>query len=640
MFGALVKHRNIVIAIGATVGIATALLLKLTMPSGSEWPSHALRGVILLGGVPLIAELAANLFHGVFGSDLLAGISIAVSWMLGENLAGAIVVLMLSGGQALESFAVRQASDVLRALAKRMPAQARRQTEQGPVSISISDIRIGDLLVVAPHEVCPVDGIVREGHGSMDEAYLTGEPFEISKSVGSEVISGALNGGTTLVIEATKPAIDSRYARISEVMREASQQKPQMRRLADQLGAWYTPLALVVAGLAWAFTADPRRFLSVLVTATPCPLLIAIPVAMIGAISLAARRGIIVRDPAVLENIGQCRTLLFDKTGTLTYGQPMLVQQVPLGEWSSRKVLQLAASIEQYSRHPLAQPILDAAKIAGVAQRAADQVEEKPGEGLLGTVENKQVRITSRSALEKKAAARNEAAPTLPVGGGGLECVVLVNEALAALYRFRDTPRSEGADFVRHLGPNHQFSRLLLVSGDRESEVRYLADAVGISEIHASATPEEKVEIVRRETKLAKTLFLGDGVNDAPALMAASVGVAMGQAHEVTTQAAGAVIMSNSLTSVDELIHIGRKMRRIALQSALGGMAASLGGMTFAAAGMLSPVWGALLQEVIDVAAVLNALRAARWNGPLHDFSANHQTRSTQGGRSAADTAS
>jgi heavy metal translocating P-type ATPase len=403
------------------------------------------------------------------------------------------------------------------------------------------------------------------------------------------------------------------------VMEQTEQRRPRMRRLADQLGAWYTPLALAVAASAWGVSGEPSRFLAVLVVATPCPLLIAIPVAILGAISLAARRSILIKDPAVLEQIDQCSILIFDKTGTLTYGQPRLTEILTASGRSADEVLRLAAAVERYSKHPLARAVVQKADERSLALPEASEIREQPGAGLTGVVEGQTVVITGRRHLD--AFAQSVVAELAPAPTG-LEAVVLVDRQVAAVLRFRDEPRREGRHFIRHLRPQHGIARVLLVSGDREAEVRYLAQQVGIEEVYASQSPEQKVELVRRETARGKTLFVGDGINDAPALAAATVGVAFGTANEATTAAAGAVVMDSSLERVDELMHLGRRLRRIALQSAVGGMLASLLGMVAAAAGLLPPVAGAIFQELIDVAAVLNATRMAVPPQTLSDYQA------------------
>jgi heavy metal translocating P-type ATPase len=613
--------RQSVIAAFTVVAIVLHLVLRFGVGLSTRFlgvPGYQipLIAVLLLGGIPSIVDLLRKVLHGEFGTDMLAGISIATSAILGtlgertgsEYLAGALVVLMLSGGAALEAYAVRSASSVLEALARRVPSLAHRRNLGQIVDVALSEVVVGDTLVVFPHEICPVDGTVIDGRGVMDESYLTGEPYMMSKLPGSSVLSGAINGEAALTIRADKLAVESRYAKIMEVMRASEQHRPRLRRIGDQLGAYYTPFALVVALAAWAVSGDVIRFLAVLMAATPCPLLIAIPVAIIGAISLSARRGIIIKDPAVLEKIDTCRTAIFDKTGTLTYGKPTLTTVAPALGFAEKEVLGLVASLERYSKHPLAVAVLDAARSQGATMEEATEIREPPGAGLRGTVAGREIQVTNRKKLIAQEPCMEKEIPPFV---GGMECVITIDGRYAATFTFRDQPRAEGASFVRHLGPKHLFERVMIVSGDRESEVRYLAKQVGITEVHASQTPEQKVAIVRQETERANTVFLGDGINDAPALTAATVGIAFGQNSDITAEAAGAVILDTSLEKVDELMHISRRLRSILLQSAVGGIALSLICMGLAAAGYLPPVAGAITQEVIDVVAVVNALRVA-----------------------------
>ena len=568
---------------------------------------------LLAGGLPLLARLTRKLLQAEFGSDHLAGISIVTSAILGEYLVGVIVILMLSGGTALEQLASRRASSVLDALARRMPQVAHRKIGHNVSDVKLGEIAIGDTLAVFPHETCPVDGVVVEGNGKMNEAYLTGEPFEIEKMPGSQVISGAINGDAAIYIRAEKLAVDSRFARIMRAMQDAEQRRPHIRRLGDRLGAWYTPVALALGAIAWGFTGEAHRFLAVVVVATPCPLLIAIPVAVIGAISLSARRGIIIKNPAVLEQIDRCRTLIFDKTGTLTYGKPSLSEILCAPGFTEIELLQATASLERYSKHPLSLAILEAAQNANLSIETVSEISERPGEGLRGTVGQRRVWITSRSKISVREV-------ELPPVTSGLECLVLIDGTYAATLRFHDTPRTDSGTFIRHLQPHHSVNRVLIVSGDRDQEVRRLADQVGIKEVHSAKSPEEKVAITRDEASQAPTLFLGDGINDAPAMQAATVGVAFGVQSDITSEAADVVILETSLARVDELIHIARRMRRIALQSAIGGMAFSILGMIAAAFGYLPPIGGAVAQEIIDLAAVLNAVRVALPTHSLTDF--------------------
>tara|TARA_R110000782_G_scaffold20398_7_gene55158 strand:- start:3957 stop:5834 length:1878 start_codon:yes stop_codon:yes gene_type:complete len=595
--------KELPIAVLAIVAIAAYLVMRFAMgrePLESRW---VLDIGLIVGGGPLVIDLAWNLVRGRFGSDLLAGISIVTSLILGEHLAGVFVVLMLSGGEALEAWAVGNASSALRTLAARVPSVAHVKRNGSTEDIPVAEVRVGDKVVIHPHEVAPVDGIVVEGRGSMDESFLTGEPYNMSKAPGAEVISGAVNGENVLTIEALRPAEDSRYARIMKVMRETEQRRPRMRRLGDSLGAWYTPLAVAIAIAAWLVSGDPVRFLAVLVVATPCPLLIAIPTAIIGAISLAAKRGIIIKDPATLETIDTCRTIIFDKTGTLTYGRPSVTAVEVFNGMTRERVLSLVASLERYSKHPLAEALVAEAERGEAPIVEPAGVSERPGQGLRGTVDGVEILVTGRGKVDDAVRAR------LPGVQGGLECVVIVGGDLAAVIRFRDEPREDSAAFIRHLTTRHRFEKVMLVSGDREEEVRALAAKVGITDIHASKQPEEKVEIVRAESKRTRTCFVGDGINDAPALALATVGIAFGKASDITTDAAGVVVMDNALERVDEFFHISSRLRKIALQSAVGGMALSVVGMGFAAAGFLPPVAGAITQELIDVLAVANALR-------------------------------
>lgn len=592
---------EILIVIAALAAIAFHFLLLTT-----SFRDIPLQIIIVAGGLPLLAQIVAKLLKGDFGADLMAIIALITAAILGEYLAGVLIIIMLSGGQALEFYAMRKASSVLRLLAERMPSVAHRKNGTEIEDIALDQIKIGDEIVIYPHETAPVDGVVIEGHGTMDESYLTGEPYSITKTPGVGVLSGAINGEAVLVIRAEKIASDSRYAQIMHVMQDAEQKRPAIRRIGDQIGAIFAPFALLVAVAAWYFTGDSTRFLAVLVVATPCPLLIAIPITLISAISMAAKRGIIIKDPTVLERLPTCRTAIFDKTGTLTYGKPEVTEILPRPGLDGDDILRRAASLERYSKHPLAEAILAAAKKKNLILMDATTVSEKPGQGLSGIVDGHEVNVTSR---KKFLAAHPEMNAHLPATAAGLECLIVIDNQYAATIRLRDAPRDDGKPFIAHLSPTHKFDKVMIVSGDRESEVSYLADLLGITETYASQSPEQKVEIVRAQTALAPTLYMGDGINDAPALASATVGIAFGQHSSVTAEAAGAVIMENSLVKVDELIHISTDMRKIVLQSALGGMALSIIAMGFAVGGYITPVAGALLQEVIDILAIANALR-------------------------------
>ena len=619
-FRLFIQSRQGVIAVASVLAIVAHLVLGWA-GAGDTARLIPLWAIVVIGGIPLVWEIVKDLIARTPGADLLAAIAIVTAVLLDEWLVAAIIVLMLSGGEALEEAATARAARVLEALAKRAPTLAHRlvddagRTEDIPVEM----IEPGDRLLVLPHEVCPVDGEVVSGHGSMDESYLTGEPYVITKSVGSSVLSGAINGEDALVIRATKTAADSRYAQIVGVLAEAEENRPKMRRLADRLGAWYTVLALAMGILGWVLSSDPERFLSVMVIATPCPLLIGVPVAIVGAINLSARQAIIVKDPGALERISKTTTMMFDKTGTLTYGRPVVTRVDVEPSFERSEVLRLAGALERYSRHPLASAVVHAAEEELGEDFAAnvERLSERSGEGLIGVVDGRELRITNR----------RKAAQLTGVDGddilgekAGMEAVVIVDGRYAATIQFRDEPRVGTAEFVRHLGPRHGVTKTMLVSGDRASEVMYLAETVGIDEVHAEMSPEDKLALVYAENEKGTTLFLGDGINDAPAMTAADVGVAFGQESDVTSEAAAVVILDSSMERLDELLHIGERMRRIALQSAVGGIFLSMIGMVLAVMGKLPPIYGAVAQEVIDVLAILNAARVALVRKPLADY--------------------
>ena len=564
--------------------------------------------LIIIGGIPLFFQIIFRLLRGNLGADSLAAIALITSIILHEYLAASLIILMLASGQTLERYARQKASSVLLALIKRMPTIAHRRVNIQMEDIPLTAININDEIIIFPHETCPVDGIVIEGNGSMDESYLTGEPYQISKAPGASVLSGAINGETALIIQATKLPIDSRYAVIVKVLEEAEQKRPSIRRLGDTIGAIFAPIALLFAAGTWYFTQDAVRFLSVLVIATPCPLLIAIPITIISAISRAAKQAIIIKNPIVLEQLPICKTAIFDKTGTLTYGKPTLTEIHSISNYTQEQILQYVGSLERYSKHPLANAVIKATQKLHIDLLEASDVSEKPGQGLNGIINKRKVSVTSRKKLLE---IMPECNSILPPVSQGLECIILLDDQYAATLHFHDAPRAESKSFISHLMPVHQFKKIMLVSGDRESEVNYLAELVPFTEVYASQSPEQKLVIVRSERKKAPTVFMGDGINDAPALTAATVGIAFGQHSNVTAEAADAVIMENTLSKVDELLHLSIKTRAIAAQSAGGGMLLSLIGMGVAAAGFITPVVGAVLQEFIDIFAIVNALRLA-----------------------------
>ncbi len=612
--------RALVATVQGRVAIATLVAIALWAALGvagiaGRWQDLPLMVMSAVVGIPLAVEVARGIVERRIGADVLGLLAIITAGVMGEWLVAAVIALMVSGGRALEDAASARASQVLDALAKRSPTIAHVRTADGALQDrDVAVVAAGDVVVVLPHEICPVDGLVLEGRGAMDESYLTGEPYVVPKTPGSDVLSGAINSTEALVVEARRSAKDSRYAQIVGVLAKAEAEQPPMRRLADRLGLTYTVLALALATAGWLVSGDPSRFLAVLVIATPCPLLIGVPVAIIGAIALAARYGIIVRDPSMLERVSTVRTMIFDKTGTLTYGKPTLTAVSAAEGHDRERVLSLVASAERYSRHPLAIAVVEATQdLPGLA---VERVSEVPGAGLEATVDGRTLLVTGRVLVTRN---HPQVVPLLPPEAAGLECVVFVDGEYAATLQFRDEPRAGAREFVGHLGGRHGVARTLLLSGDRASEVEYLAGRVGLTEALAQVSPEEKLAIVRRETEAAPTAFLGDGINDAPAMTAATVGVAFGKNNDVTAEAADAVVLDSSFQRLDELLHIGRRMRRIALQTAVGGIALSAVGMALAVVGLLPPLAGAVAQEVIDVLAIVNAARVPMARAPMAD---------------------
>ncbi len=556
----------------------------------------------IVGGVPMVYMVLQKLFNKNFGADSLAAIGIISGMFLGQYLATSIIILMLATGILIEKMAYQKASSVLAALAKRMPEYAHHSTPDGIKPLSLDKIKVGDILIVMPFEACPVDGLVIQGNSNMDESYLTGEPYQISKAPGSVVYAGTLNGAGTLHIQAQKKAHDSRYERIVDVLKKSQTEKPKFRRIADQIGAWFSPFAFLFALIAGYISQDATRFLAILFSATPCPLLIAIPLTIVSAISYAAKHSIIIKDASILERLPQCRTAIFDKTGTLTLGKPTLTKISTAANISEQLILQLTASLEQYSKHPLASAIIQASKDRNIPFLEVTQLSEEPGRGLSGQINQHQLLITNR----KKSNIPNSQLPPLETG---LECIVLLDGQYAATFQFHDQTKKECHAFIKHLPYSHAFNKIMLVSGDRMSEVEYLGKQLELTELYASQSPLDKLAIVLKERLKATTVFIGDGINDAPALNAADVGIAFGEYSEVTAAASGAVILENKLEKIDQLLHLGISTRQIVLESAIGGMALSLICMVAAALGYINPVEGALLQEIIDVVAILNALK-------------------------------
>ncbi|HYN80006.1 MAG TPA: heavy metal translocating P-type ATPase [Gemmatimonadaceae bacterium] len=594
----------------AFVALGTLVVIGDASPAAAEvvwWLG------LLIVGTPLVLQTAREVASGRFAVDLVATLAILLALILWQPLAGLVIVLMQSGGEALERYAERKATDAVRALEDAAPRLAHRISGRSVDDIEAGDVRVGDLLLIRPGELIPCDGIVITGRSHIDVAKLTGEPLPVTVVHGSRVMSGSLNQESPLEIEALAPASESQYARIVELVRSAQASKAPLQRLADRYGVWFTPLTLVVCLVAYAISGDPVRILAILVVATPCPLLLAVPVAMIGGINSAARRQIIIRNGTALENLGQLTTAVFDKTGTVTVGRPQVRRVIRIGSLPDSTILRLSGAVERGSSHLLARTLVEAAEQAYGPLPLATDVHEDAGRGVNGLVEGHAVTVGAASyALDRYPVVR-AALDSLNDQGEGLRAYVVVDGRLSGIIEYADRVRPGIPDLLsalRRLG----VKRALLLSGDQYSNVRSVADEIGIREAAGDLLPEQKVNVVRDLVKAGERVaMIGDGTNDAPALSTATVGIALAsQGGGITAEAADVVILVDDISRVAESVRISQRTMRIARQSIWFGLGLSAGAAAIAALGGITPVQGALLQEVIDVAVILNALRASK----------------------------
>ena len=561
--------------------------------------------------LPLLASILASLRRGEVGVDVIALLAMGGALALGEYLAGAVVALMLSGGELLEIYAAGRARRELSSLIERAPRIVHRYEDGRLAEPALEEVHPGDRLLVKPGEIVPVDGVLA-GPAVLDESALTGEPLPVEHHAGERVRSGAVNGGGPFDLRAAATAEESTYAAIVRLVRDAESSRPRFVRLADRYALLFLPLTVAVAGLAWAVSRDPVRALAVLVVATPCPLILAAPVAFVAGISRAARRGIIVKGGAALEALARARTLLLDKTGTVTFGVPEVARIESFGPAPPEEILRLAASLDQVSPHVLAASIVAEAQRRGLALTFPSDVEERFGTGIVGRVDGRRVTL---GRLEWIAAGRPLPAEVAELRRqiaeeGHSNVFVGIDGELAGVIVLEDRIREDSAatlEAMRRLG----IGRIVLVTGDHRDAAERVGRALGVDKVIAESTPSGKVETERRERASGPTVMVGDGVNDAPALAAADVGVALGaRGATASSQAADVVLMQDRLDRLAEALGIAQRARGIALQSVLAGMGLSLAAMLVAATGHLPPLAGALFQEAIDVAVILNALRA------------------------------
>jgi heavy metal translocating P-type ATPase len=594
--------------VAAGVGIVTGAILYPLAGAGAADVAWAVTVAIML--VPLTWSVARSLLHGDLGVDVIALLAMAGALALGEYLAGAVIALMLAGGNALEAFASARARRELTALVERAPRSARRRSGDGWVQVAAEAVQVGDVLLVRAGEVVPTDGALASERAVIDESSLTGEPLPASYTRGQVISSGASNAGDAFELQATQRAADSAYAALVRLVREAQLRRAPFVRMADRYAVWFLPLTLGIAAGAWALSGDAVRALAVLVVATPCPLILAAPIAFVAGLSRAAKAGVIVKGGVAIERLGEARTVLLDKTGTLTLGVPGVERVFIEDGIAHAQLLRLAASLEELSTHPVAAAIVRQAATEAIALTRPEQVRESPGEGIEGIVDGHNVILGSAALL----AAHGIKAPSAHRADGA-SVLVGVDGRLAGTLAIGDRVRPDAHELVRRLR-DLGIAHVAMVSGDRAEVAQAVAEQLNLDRVYAEQSPEDKLEVVRSMRAapgLAPVVMVGDGVNDAPALALADVGVAMGAAGAtVSSETADAVIAVDRIDRVADAIAIGRRTVGIARESVLWGIGLSGFGMALAAAGLLVPVAGALFQEAIDVAVILNALRALR----------------------------
>jgi len=602
-----VKDRLLALAALAAIGAGGGLHLAGLARAGDVlWA-----GGTVLVLIPLAWSVAEALRRRDVGVDAIALVAIAAALALGQYLAGAVVALMLAGGNALEAYAARRARRELTALVEAAPRKASRRRGDTIEEVPVEELAIGDLVVVRAGEVVPVDGSVESVEAVLDESTLTGEPLPASYRRGETVRSGTTNAGSAFELRAVRPAAESAYAALVRLVREAETQKAPFVRLADRYAVVFLPLTLAVAAAAWGASGDAVRALAVLVVATPCPLILAAPIALIAGVSRAARAGVIVKGGGVIEQLGEARTVLLDKTGTVTTGMPDVEQVVALDGVSPTELLRLAASLDQLSPHSLAETLVHAAQARGLKLSVPEQTVEDPGQGIEGRVDGRRVAVGSTSWLGRQGYAIG---PLQASGAPGQARVLVgIDGTLAGHIILGDRLRAGAAELVPRLR-EQGIGHVVLATGDRPEVGEEIGRALGVDRVYANQTAEEKLELVkafRERHELRPVVMVGDGVNDAPALAVADVGIAIATAgRTISSETADAVLVAERVDRVADVVQIGRRSLAIARQSVVVGIALSLVAMGFAAFGFLAPVEGAFLQEAVDVAVILNALRA------------------------------
>ena len=594
----------------AALGLLLGASLYVSFPTLAHWVWLA---TLVGGGLPLVWRTGRGMLQGKWASDVVAMLAIVTAVVMNQAFAGVIIVLMQAGGEALENYSLGRASSSLDRLLARAPRTAHRKSGDDKSGEELTDldaalVQIGDTLVVRPGDLVPVDGTLLSAQADVDESALTGEPMPRSKSPGDTLLSGSANTGGVFEMRADKASADSQYSRIVALVRQAQEEKPPLRRLADRYAVWFTPLTLVMCGTGWWITGDLRTILAVLVVATPCPLILAVPVAILSAINRAASASIIVKGGTALEQIASAQAFVFDKTGTLTLGTPSVEAVIPFNGLTPREMLHTAGSIEQLSSHLLGRTLAAAAKAESGPLTLPSGFQETAGGGVEGDINGQHILVGSPLFLTERVGGSGPAQDKAP---GMLEAYVAVGGKPSGVIRLSDSLRP-GVDVMlrrlKALGVRHT----VMLTGDNAANGNAVGTQLGIDEVKANLLPESKVEaLVALKAKYAPLVMVGDGINDAPALATATVGVAMG-AHGtgISAEAADIVLLVDDVTKVADAMEIGRRMVHIAKQSIWAGLGLSFACMVAAAFGKIPPITGALMQEAIDIAVILNALRA------------------------------
>jgi heavy metal translocating P-type ATPase len=610
--GSFARRYPIPFLAGAGLAVGATLTYVLQEPDLGRW---IWLGSLVVGGVPLVYQTGRRVLRGEFASDIIAILAILGALLLDQAFAGVVIVLMQSSGQAIDSYAFHRASTSLRALSKRAPRRARRKRGDAVEEIPVEEVRVGDRLVVLAGDMVPVDGEMTSPEALLDESAVSGEPLPRRRFAGEHVPSGTINVGAPFDLRADRGSRESTYSRIVELVRTAQDRKPPLQRLADRYAVWFTPLTLVVAATGWLLTHSPQTALAVLVVATACPLIIATPIAVIGAVNRAAVRGLIVKSGGAIEEIGRAKVVVFDKTGTLTAGRPEVRDVVRLDPaWSTAELLRVAAALEQLSSHPLAAATVREARRNAATLPTPTDVVETGGAGIEGDVDGRHVLVGSSTLIRRRLGLDLESEwKRLPAGQrceGWLVAFVTVDGKAVGAILYADPIRPGVPAMVERLsslGVQH----VVLLTGDNAANARTIAQEAHISEFVGDLLPEGKLERIREyRARRGSTVMVGDGINDAAALASASVGVAMGaRGSGISVEAADIVLVVDDVTRVPEAIALGHRLVRIARQGIYVGLGISIVLMALAAGGLVLPAVGAILQEVIDVIVILNALR-------------------------------